>query len=331
MKIKENHEFIPPLLIRNRHIQSIMNSLGPRKFQANKILNELKSKRVVIKTKKDVRLIAEHTLSNAERPQRKIKYLVVLLHGWEGSSESAYMVTTTNTLLVNGFDVLRLNFRDHGDSHNLNKELFNSTRIEEVGDAIQEFKEQNQYQKILLGGFSLGGNFALRISSDRGNDLSIAATIAICPPIDPNNALKKMNDSLFIYHYYFIKRWKRSLNKKLKYFPNKTIEGLLKKAKTLRSMNETFIPKLTEFSTPEDYFKSYALSGERLNAISSPTHIIMSKDDPIIPSEDISKLCENKHIHREIYKYGGHCGFIENLKGESWLQTRFVMLFERYL
>ena len=83
MKIKENHEFIPPLIIRNRHIQSIMNSLGPRKFQANKILNELKSKRVVIKTKKDVRLIAEHTVSNAERPQRKIKYLVVLLHGWE--------------------------------------------------------------------------------------------------------------------------------------------------------------------------------------------------------------------------------------------------------
>ena len=123
MKIKENHEFIPPLIIRNRHIQSIMNSLGPRKFQANKILNELKSRRVVIKTKKDVRLIAEHTVSNAERPHGKIKYLVVLLHGWEGSSVSAYMVTTTNTLLVNGFDVLRLNFRDHGDSHYLNKEL----------------------------------------------------------------------------------------------------------------------------------------------------------------------------------------------------------------
>ena len=57
----------------------------------------------------------------------------------------------------------------------------------------------------------------------------------------------------------------------------------------------------------------------------------MSKDDPIIPSEDISKICENEHIHHEIYRYGGHCGFIENVKGESWLQTRFVMLFERYL
>ena len=331
MKIKENCEFIPPLIIRNRHIQSIMNSLGPRKFRANRIANELISKRIVIETKKGVRLLAKHTISNAERSVRKIKYLVVLLHGWEGSSESAYMITTTNTLLVNGFDVLRLNFRDHGDSHSLNKELFNSTRIDEVGDAIKEFKDTNEYQNILLGGFSLGGNFALRISSDRGSELSIAATIAICPPIDPNNAMRKMNDSLFIYHYYFIKRWRRSLKKKLNYFPNKTIERLLKQANTLTSMNETFIPKLTKFSTPEEYFKSYELSGDRLKAISSPTHIITSKDDPIIPSEDMEKLCENKNIQQEIYEYGGHCGFIENLKGESWLQTRFVMLFERYL
>ena len=47
--------------------------------------------------------------------------LALLLHGWEGSAESSYMRLTAAQLLARGFDVFRLNFRDHGDSHHLNE------------------------------------------------------------------------------------------------------------------------------------------------------------------------------------------------------------------
>ena len=221
--------------------------------------------------------------------------------------------------------------RDSGDTHQLNKDIFNSTRIDEVGDAIKTFKFENNYENVLLGGFSLGGNFALRISADRGEELSIKATLAVCPPIDPNNAMKKMNKSFFIYHYYFITKWRKSLQKKLAFFPNPSIEKLLKNNKTLSEMNAAFIPALTEYKSPEEYFKSYELIGNRLNNIKSPTHLIMSLDDPIIPTEDIHQINENSFINREVHHFGGHCGFIENISGESWLQTRFVELFERYI
>ena len=50
---------------------------------------------------------------------------------------SAYMVTTAYKLLKEGYDVLRLNLRDHGDTQHLNKEIFNSTMMPEVADSIE--------------------------------------------------------------------------------------------------------------------------------------------------------------------------------------------------
>ena len=126
MRISENIQFKPPFMLRNRHIQSIMASTGPRRALADKMLANLHSEQLTIKTKAGVALTADFTTSNRIVDRNRKNFLVVLLHGWEGSSKSAYIVTTTYTLLVNGFDVLRLNFRDHGDTHQLNKDIFNS-------------------------------------------------------------------------------------------------------------------------------------------------------------------------------------------------------------
>ncbi|MDB2319669.1 hypothetical protein N9V15_02330, partial [Porticoccaceae bacterium] len=44
-------------------------------------------------------------------------------------------------------------------TQHLNKELFNSTMVAEVGDAIESFLSQKTYQTVFLAGFSLGGQF----------------------------------------------------------------------------------------------------------------------------------------------------------------------------
>ena len=60
----------------------------------------------------------------------------MLFHGWEGSVDSTYVLQTGSRLLADGWDVFRLNFRDHGDSHRLNEALFHSCRIDEVVHAL---------------------------------------------------------------------------------------------------------------------------------------------------------------------------------------------------
>ena len=257
--------------------------------------------------------------------------VVILLHGWEGSSQSAYQVTTAHYLLNHGYDVLRLNLRDHGESHHLNKEMFNSTMIEEVGDAIASFLKEYKYPNVFLAGFSLGGNFTLRITADRAEELTLKAGVGICPPVDPNNAMIALNNSLFIYELYFFRRWTRSIQKKQKHFPDSDFGAELKKVKTLDDVNNTFIPKYTPFDDAQSYFASYALTGDRLKELAVPAYLIASKDDPILPIEDIAKIIKPKNLIVEIQENGGHCGFIQDLSAHSWVEPRLVEIFDSYL
>ena len=323
--------FSPPPVLKNAHVQSIFNSVGPRKFRAKRIAKKLNSKPLILSTPLDIQLTAE--FDRCEDVCRGISKnaVVILLHGWEGSSQSAYQVTTAHYLLNHGYDVLRLNLRDHGDSHHLNKEMFNSTMIEEVGDAIASFLKEYKYPNVFLAGFSLGGNFTLRITADRAEELTLKAAVGICPPVDPNNAMFALNNSLFIYELYFFRRWTRSIQKKQKYFPDSDFGAELKKVKTLDDVNNTFIPKYTPFDDAQSYFASYALTGDRLKELAIPAYLIASKDDPILPIEDIAKIIKPKNLIVEIQENGGHCGFIQDLSAHSWVEPRLVEIFDNYL
>ncbi|MDG1474881.1 MAG: alpha/beta fold hydrolase [Porticoccaceae bacterium] len=299
----------------------------------------MKSKKILITTDQGVRLTAEFDLAKGQpishtglpKTDESKNPLVILIHGWEGSSQSAYQVTTANHQLNNGFDVLRLNLRDHGDSHHLNKAVFNSTLIEEVGDAIKVFTKDHKYSKTFLAGFSLGGNFTLRITADRAKELNIAAAVAVCPPVDPNSAMTTMNNTLFIYEKYFFRRWTTSLKKKLVHFPELNFGADIESVKTLEDINRTFIPKFTPFADAKSYFSAYGLIENRLQALAVPAHLIASEDDPILPINDLDKInpCKNLVINRQ--KHGGHCGFILNVKGESWISQTLVETFKRYI
>jgi len=61
---------------------------------------------------------------------------VVLLHGWEGSAESLYVLSLAQLLFARHVEVVRLNLRDHGATHHLNRELFHSCRLPEVIGAV---------------------------------------------------------------------------------------------------------------------------------------------------------------------------------------------------
>ena len=320
------NRFTPPPMLRNPHIQSILNSLGPRKIRAKRLAKQLDSEVITLTAKDGTRLLAEY-----DRSKTANNSLIVLLHGWEGSSKSAYQVTTANYLLKQGFDVLRLNLRDHGESHHLNFELFNSTMTNEVAEAIACFLETHPYDKRFLAGFSLGGNFTLRIAADHGTTLKLTAAAGICPPVDPTNAMTALGNTLFIYERYFFYRWSKSLRKKISYFPEHGFEHVLNSARTIDDMNSFFISNHTPFDNANSYFESYALTGDRLAELDIPAYLIASEDDPIIPAEDLKLINCPEKLSIELQQYGGHCGFIKNLSAHSWVENRLVDIFRDYL
>ena len=318
--------FKSPYYLRNAHLQTVLNSLGPRKLRARKILKGLSSEVLTLQAEDGTRLLAELDYAPNGRST-----LVILLHGWEGSSRSSYLVTTAARLLARGFDVLRVNLRDHGDSHHLNKELFNSTRSPEVASALEGFVAGHAYEHVVLAGFSLGANFALRIAADRGVELGLDATIAVCPPTDPKRAMDALNRGFFAYERYFFKRWHGSLQRKLECFPELDFALELAAAKSLDDLNRIFIPRYTIYTDVDDYFAAYALVGGRLSSISMPAYLIAAEDDPIIPVDDLNRIDPVETLQIETYRHGGHCGFIETLSARSWVEGRLLQIVENTL
>lgn len=317
--------FRAPHHLRNAHLQTVLNSQGPRRLRARRILKTLRSEALILPAEDGTRLLAE--LDRA--PQGK-SALVILLHGWEGSSRSSYLVTTAASLLAQGFDVLRLNLRDHGDSHHLNRELFNSTRSPEVASALQGFVNSRDYAQVFLTGFSLGASFALRVAADAGLELGLDACIAICPPTDPARAMDALNRGLFVYERYFFKRWQRSLQRKLACFPELAYSEQLAAAKSIDDLNRLFIPSHTAYDQVDDYFAAYALVGDRLSAMAIPAYLIAAEDDPIIPVDDLTRIDPIENLHIETHRYGGHCGFLENLSARSWVEGRILQLLRQH-
>jgi hypothetical protein len=318
--------FEPPRALRNPHLQSILSSLPPRRQLVRWHARHLQRKAldVVLQCRDGIRL---HGLYNPHPEPRR--GLAILLHGWEGSAQSNYQLSVASALHDAGFDLFRLHLRDHGPSHHLNPELFNSTRLQEVIDAVLEVQRLYPHPRYFMVGFSLGGNFALRVAAHAPQaGIRLHRVAAVCPVLSPLRTMAALEHS-GIYHRYFVRRWKRSLAEKLRHHPQLGYQDSLLRMRTLREMNAYFVPRHTDFPDPETYFSAYALTGDTLAGLSVPSHLITSRDDPIIPVEDLQHLARPAALQVEVTDWGGHCGYLMNWRLDSWVDRRIVELFRQ--
>lgn len=322
--------FHPPTLLKNRHIQSICASTGPRRVivmhRAQRLLassNTLFLDGGNSETESSIRLQAELSL----HPDSK--GMVILLHGWEGSANSLYLLSAGSALFNEGYSICRLNLRDHGPTHHLNRELFNSTRIAEVVHAIGDLQKKYPQDNNFLAGYSLGGNFSLRIALRAPeNHLQLNKVVAICPVINPAKTTRTLSNGWWVYHKYFVRKWQTSLAKKLSHFPELGYGHILPKLMTLDEMNDYFVPNFTPYKTTAAYFSGYAIDNDILKNLSIPSHLIATEDDPVIAIEDLKNISQPESLTIEIHKYGGHCGFINSYSLDSWIDDRLVQLFK---
>lgn len=318
--------FSPPLWLRNPHIQSIVSSTLPRKLFVKRKAKIMltNTQQEIIQCNDGVRLLGEYSHNDASEK------LLIMLHGWEGCIESNYMLSVSAHMYSQGYSIFRLNLRDHGNSSHLNERPYNSARLAEILDAMEEIQRRHPHRNNYLVGFSLGGNFSLRIGANaHQREYSFNKIIAICPVISPDNTMQSLATGLPLYHNHFVSLWKNSLLDKLEHFPELGYEENLKPLSTLQAMNEYFIPHLTDYDTLPAYFDAYSVGGNYLQNLSIPAHIITSADDPVVLCEDLNLIStQPANLTIEITQYGGHCAFIENVKLDSWIDRRISQLLQ---
>ena len=275
-----------------------------------------------------VRLLLHHTPPNGNGRGQ----VAVLIHGWEGSGMSTYILSVASSLWNAGYRVIRLNLRDHGRSHHLNEGLFHSCRLAEAAGAVQWVQANFPNDRLVLGGYSLGGNFSLRIAAvAEESGLDIERVVAVCPVLDPKETLTALDVGFPVYRAYYIRKWRRSLTRKKAAFPDLYDFSELQSFASLTEMTNYFVQKYTEFQNLDTYLNGYALTGDRLANLKVPSRILLVDDDPIIPARTLGDVARPGSLQVERSPYGGHCGFISGYRLQSWLDDYFPDAFDENL
>jgi len=315
--------FTPPWWLRNAHVQSILPSLPLRRTLVQRSCAAVRtaSKELLLDCGDDVRLLAYHTPANLPRPAGA----VVMLHGWEGDANAFYMLALARRLLARGFEVLRLNLRDHGGTQQLNAGLFHSCLLPEIAGAVRRAQQLFAGLPLHLAGFSLGGNFLLRVAADApGSGLALASVVAISPVLEPRATLTAIESGPRVYHRYFMRKWGASLQAKQRAWPHLYEFSDLERFTNLRHLTAHLVERYTGFGSLEEYLDGYSITRGRLAGIEVPATIITAADDPIVPVADLQRLANNAHLRARVTPYGGHCGFITGLFGDTWAENAVV-------
>lgn len=324
MPAEPTPEFRPSPWVASPHVQSLLASTRVRRALVNAAGLRAAAIPEILDCGDGVRLLAQRSRPVAAAAGAPI---VVMIHGWEGSSDSSYLLAAATKLFDAGVEVVRLNLRDHGGTHHLNEELFHSCRLDEAVGAVAAVARAASGRPLYLVGWSLGGNFVVRIAHRAaGAGFQLAHAVAISPVVDPAHSYDAMQDGLFVYRRYFIGKWKRALARKQAAFPDRYDFGAVMRMNDLRAMTAHLVAQFGEFPDVDAYFAGYALTREMLEGTAQPLTVITAADDPVIPGADFAPFRSGGKFRLEVHANGGHCGFMPGFGAHSWIDERLAAI-----
>jgi len=254
------------------------------------------------------------------QPDRAACPTVLLLHGLEGSSDARYMKGIADKAYRRGFNALRLNQRNCGETDHLSEGLYHSGLAEDPRGVIRELIEHDGLRSLAVAGYSLGGNVALRLAGEDGADAppELKAVCAVSPPIELGVCMDLMeHPSNRLYEWHFMLDLRRRMRVKARLYPHLYDVSGLRGLWSVRGFDDRYTAPHHGFRDAADYYQR-ASAMRVVDRIRIPTLVITSRDDPFIAVEPFSdpQLTNNPFVSVMMTDHGGHCGFIERPSGD---------------
>ena len=233
---------------------------------------------------------------------------VVMVHGLCGSYQSHYLIRIAKKLYQKQVRSVRINLRGCGSGRGYAKRLYQPDCSEDLWKALQEIRRDAPHSPLILLGFSFGGNVALKMAGERGEEAKamIQKVIAINPPVDLYaSALLLSRNKL--YEYYFMRYFRAEVRFLQQYFdlPRETIPWSM----GILGFDEHYLAPTSGYRSAKEYY--YAMSsGRLLPTIQVPCAILFSRDDPIVDSTVLDRMGLPEHVKILCTKRGGHLGFL---------------------
>ena len=255
---------------------------------------------------------------------------LVLWHGMEGSSASGYMLITADRAFRAGFNVIRVNFRNCGNTEHLSPRLYHGGLTDDLRVVIDELIAGDGISHIAIAGFSLGGNVVLKLAGEYGEEppRELKAVCAISPSIDMRAGSELlMKPRNWIYQQDFLRRLRNRIRTKKKLFPNLYDANGLSGIRTIKQFDGRYVAPAFGFASADDYYAK-ASSFPYIGRIRVPTLIIHAEDDPFVPFAPLRdpSIAANPYVLLIATERGGHVAFLSNAGGEDrfWAEDRLV-------
>ena len=206
--------------------------------------------------------------------------------------------------------------------------LFRSEDLEAV---IGHVRHQRIYKRIVLSGFSLGGNLTLKYLGERGGNLysELWKAAVFSVPLHLSSSSRKISQgSNWLYNKRFLRALEKKIRLKEAQMPGRLDVHALKGIKTLRQFDDAYTAPLHGFENAEAYY-AHCSALNFLADIKIPTLIMNAQNDPFL-----SPLCypekelkEHPFIRFEAPEEGGHVGFASTGKEDLYYSEKRALEF----
>lgn len=253
--------------------------------------------------------------------------VVLILHGLEGSVNSAYAIGAMNALKQRGYRTCVMHFRGCSAQPNRLPKWYHSGQSEDPQYILAYLREQLDIEVYAAIGFSLGGNVLLKWLGEQGAAMPIQRAAVMSVPFQLAHAAQRMGKGFSrLYQWYLVNSMQKKYKAKFADIPS-PLDVDVDTLNTFWQFDEKVTAPLHGFKDANDYY-TYASSLQYIPQIHVPTLILHARDDPFMyehtpPAPD--ELPEN--VWLELTERGGHVGFISGAMpglANYWGERRLV-------
>lgn len=239
--------------------------------------------------------------------------LLVLFHGLEGSSASAYAQAFADFAAARGLAFVVPHFRGCSGELNLAPRAYHSGDFHEIDWVLRRLAAEHPQRPLLAAGVSLGGNALLRWAGEMGAQAApvVRAVAAVCSPLDlaaGGHAIGRGFNRL-VYTRMFLRSMVPKALQKLQQHPGLFDREALLAARDLYAFDNIFTAPLHGFASTEDYW-ARASAKPVLADIRVPALALNARNDPFVPAASLPVAgAVGDHVTLWQPAQGGHVGF----------------------
>lgn len=313
MPIVSPSSYQPPFYLRNGHLQTIFASLFRR-------CDATPYRRERIETDDGDFLDLDWSAIDSRR-------LGIISHGLEGNSHRPYVVGMVRKLNQNGWDALAWNYRSCSGEINRRLRFYHNGSIDDLDTVVRHVIQNKPYERIVLIGFSLGGNLSLVYLGSRAvrpPRQVVGATVYSVPCDLADSAKILAQVQCKPYMLKFLSSLRGKIRAKMKKMPDQINDHGFHQIKNFKHYDDRYTAPLHGFKNAEDYWEKCSSLGYIPN-IRVPTLIVNALDDPFLGGGcyPYKAAPESPCVYLETPSAGGHVGFMQfNGDNSYWSENR---------